>query len=203
MKCTGGLWVASASTFVKIPRERIGSLLGPKGHVKEAIEEKLAVCLEVDSQTGDIKVALASTAQDPSLLLRAKEVITAIGRGFSPERSFRLIDDDEAALVVIDLREVVGKSQSDMKRLKGRIIGKEGKTRRIIEELTEASISVFGHTISIIGDLEQAETARDAIQMFLGGSQHRTVYRFLHRKRRELKKKRMELWEPSRDTLDT
>ena len=194
--------MVSASTFVKIPRERIGSLLGSNGHVKGVIEKKLLVRLEVDSQTGDIKITLASTAQDPSLLFRAKEVITAVGRGFSPERSFRLIEDDEVVLVVIDLREVVGKSQSDIKRLKGRIIGKEGKTRRIIEELTEASISVFGHTISIIGDLEQSETARDAIQMFLRGSQHRTVYRFLHGKRRELKKKRIELWEPSHKTLD-
>jgi ribosomal RNA assembly protein len=194
--------VVSASTFVKIPRERIGALVGPNGRVKEVIEKKLLVGLEVDSETGDIKIVLTPTTQDPSLLFRAKEVITAIGRGFSPERAFRLIEDDEAVLEVIDLREIVGKSQSDMKRLKGRIIGKEGKTRRIIEELTEASVSLFGHTISIIGDMEQAGVAREAIQMFLGGSQHRTVYRFLHRKRRELKKKKMELWEPSHEKLE-
>lgn len=194
--------MVSASTFVKIPRERIGALVGPNGRVKEVIEKKLLVGLEVDSETGDIKIVLTPTTQDPSLLFRAKEVITAIGRGFSPERAFRLIEDDEAVLEVIDLREIVGKSQSDMKRLKGRIIGKEGKTRRIIEELTEASVSLFGHTISIIGDMEQAGVAREAIQMFLRGSQHRTVYRFLHRKRRELKKKKMELWEPSHEKLE-
>jgi ribosomal RNA assembly protein len=195
--------VVSASTFVKIPRERIGALVGPNGRVKEVIEKKLLVGLEVDSETGDIKIVLTPTTQDPSLLFRAKEVITAIGRGFSPERAFRLIEDDEAVLEVIDLREIVGKSQSDMKRLKGRIIGKDGKTRKIIEELAEASVSVFGHTISIIGDMEQAGVAREAIQMFLRGSQHRTVYRFLHRKRRELKKKKMELWEPSHEKLET
>jgi rRNA processing protein Krr1/Pno1 len=31
--------------------------------------------------------------------------------------------------------------------------------------------------------------------MLINGSQHSTVYRFLHRKRRELKKKMLELWE--------
>ena len=194
--------MVSASAFVKIPRERIGALVGSNGRVKEVIEKKLLVGLEVDSETGDIKIVLTPTTQDPSLLFRAKEVITAIGRGFSPERAFRLIEDDEVVLEVIDLREIVGKSQSDMKRLKGRIIGKEGKTRRIIEELTEASVSLFGHTISIIGDMEQAGVAKEAIQMFLRGSQHRTVYRFLHRKRRELKKKKMELWEPSHEKLE-
>ncbi|MFB0502182.1 MAG: KH domain-containing protein [Candidatus Bathyarchaeia archaeon] len=188
--------MARPSTFVKVPRERIGALIGPNGHVKESVEKQLSVELQIDSQTGDITITLSPTATDPSLLFRAKEVIIAIGRGFSPERAFRLLQDDDTILVVIDLRDIVGRSQSDIKRLKGRIIGKEGKTRRIIEELTDASVSVHGHTVSIIGDMDQAEVAREAIQMLIRGSQHRTVYRFLHRKRRELKKKRLELWEP-------
>ena len=184
-----------ASAFVKVPRERIGALVGPDGRVKASIEKKLSVGLRIDSQTGDIKITLMPTAQDPTVLFRAKEVVTAIGRGFSPENAFRLLEDDEAMLEIIDLRETVGRSLSDMKRLKGRVIGKEGKTRRIIEEMTEANVSVYGHTISIIGNMDEVQTAKEAIRMLIRGSLHRTVYRFLHRKRRELKKKKMELWE--------
>lgn len=186
-----------ASAFVKVSRERIGALVGPDGRVKANIEKKLSIRLRIDSQTGDIQITLMPTAQDPTVLFRAKEVVTAIGRGFSPEHAFRLLEDDEAMLEVIDLRETVGRSQSDMKRLKGRVIGKEGKTRRIIEELTEANISVYGHTISIIGEIDQVEIAKEAVRMLIRGSLHGTVYRFLHRKRRELKKKKMELWETS------
>jgi len=188
--------VARPSIFVKVPRERIGALIGPDGRMKETVEKQLSVELQIDSQTGNVTITLSLTAEDPSVLFRAKEVITAIGRGFSPERASRLLQDDDTVLVVIDLRNIVGRSQSDIKRLKGRIIGKEGKTRRIIEELTDASVSVHGHTISIIGDMDQAEAAREAIKMFIKGSQHRTVYRFLHKKRRDLKKKQMELWKP-------
>jgi len=187
--------VERASAFVKVPRERIGALIGPDGRVKASIEKKLSVELRIDSQTGDIEITLLPNAQDPTVLFRAKEVISAIGRGFSPEHAFRLLEDDEAMLEVIDLRETVGRSQSDMKRLKGRIIGKEGKTRRIIEELTEATVSVYGHTVSIIGNMDQADAAKEAIRMLIRGSLHRTVYGFLHRKRKELKKKKMELWE--------
>ena len=189
-----------ASAFVKVPRERIGALVGPDGRVKASIEKKLSVILRIDSQTGDIQITLMPAAQDPTALFRAKEVITAIGRGFSPEHAFRLLEDDETTLEVIDLRETVGRSQSDMKRLKGRVIGKDGKTRRIIEELTEANICIYGHTISIVGTIDQVETAKEAVRMLIRGSLHRTVYRFLHRKRSELKKKKMELWEtPYRD----
>jgi ribosomal RNA assembly protein len=189
--------VERASAFVKVPRERIGALVGPEGRVKENIEKKLKIGIRIDSQTGDIQITLTPTAKDPTVLLRAKEVVTAIGRGFSPEHAFRLLEDDETVLEVIDLREQVGRSPSDMKRLKGRVIGKEGKTRRIIEELTEANISVYGHTISIIGRMDQVYTAKEAVRMLIRGSLHRSVYRYLHRKRRELKKKKMELWETS------
>jgi ribosomal RNA assembly protein len=49
--------------------------------------------------------------------------------------------------------------------------------------------------VSIIGTIEEAEVAREAIQMLVRGSMHSNVYRFLNRKRRDLKKKMLELWE--------
>jgi ribosomal RNA assembly protein len=158
--------------------------------------------LRIDSATGEVTITLNRDAQDPSLLFRAKEVITAIGRGFSPERAFRLLQGEDIMLEVIDLRQMVGKSPADIQRLKGRIIGRDGKTRRIIEELTEAEISVYGHTVSIIGNFDQANTAREAVLMLIKGSQHSTVYRFLQRKRQELKKKKLELWETPHEGLE-
>jgi ribosomal RNA assembly protein len=70
-----------------------------------------------------------------------------------------------------------------------------GKTRKIIEELTDTNICVYGHTVGIIGDIEQVQIAKSAIQMLINGSPHSVVYRYLHRKRRELKKRTLELWE--------
>ncbi len=187
--------MARANTFTRIPKDRIGALIGPEGKVKQVVEKRLKVELTIDSETGDITIMLAPEAEDPSMLFRAQEVITAVGRGFSPERAFRLIDDEDAALQVIDLREMFGTSQAEVQRVKGRIIGQEGKTRRIIEELTDADVSVHGHTVSIIAGVDEMEVAREAIKMLLRGSQHSTVYRYLHRKRRELKKKKLEIWE--------
>jgi ribosomal RNA assembly protein len=187
--------VARANTFTKIPKDRIGALIGPEGKVKQAIENRLKVELTVDSETGDITIMLAPDADDPSMLFRGQEVITAIGRGFSPERAFRLLNNEDAVLEIIDLRELFGSSQAELQRVKGRIIGQEGKTRRIVEELTDADVSVHGHTVAIIANLDEMEIAREAIKMLLRGSEHSTVYRYLHRKRRELKKKRLEIWE--------
>ncbi|MGA2309545.1 MAG: KH domain-containing protein [Candidatus Bathyarchaeia archaeon] len=187
--------MARANTFLKIPRERVGVLIGPEGKTKKHIEEKLSVELQIDSEAGDVIIALAEKADDPSTLFKAKDLVTAIGRGFSPEHAFRLVRDEEAMLDLIDLRSVFGKSDADIKRVQGRIIGMNGKTRRIIEELTDTSVSVYGHTVGIIGTVEQVQIAREAIEMLVKGSMHGTVYRFLQRKRRELKKRKFELWE--------
>jgi ribosomal RNA assembly protein len=187
--------MAKPNTYLKIPTERVGVLVGPEGTTKKNIEKRLSVELLIDSQSGGITITLTEKATDPSMLFKAKDVVTALGRGFSPEHAFRLIRDEEAMLDVIDLRTVFGRSETDIKRIKGRIIGMNGKTRQIIEELTDTNVAVYGHTVSIIGTIEQAEAAREAIQMLVKGSMHATVYRFLHRKRRELKKKMLELWE--------
>ncbi len=184
-----------AQLFVKISRDRIGVLIGPDGSVKEHIEKNLSVRLDINSETGDVTISLDKDAQDPSLLFKAKDAVLAIGRGFSPERAYKLLEAEDVMLVIIDLREIFGRSPSDIERIKGRLIGKEGKTRRIIEEVTEAFISVHGHTVSIIGGIEQAEVAREAVNLLIKGSQHVTVYRFLERKRQELKKRKLELWE--------
>lgn len=193
--------MSRSSTFVRIPKDRIGALIGPDGRVKERIEKQLGIELSIDSETGDVTLMLSPTTEDPSVLFRAKEVVTAIGRGFSPERAFRLLHDEDALLEIIDLREIFGRSLSDLERLKGRIIGQEGKTRRIIEELTDAQLSVYGHTVSIIADADEMDIAKEAIKMLLQGRLHSTVYRFLHRKRRELKKKKLELWEKPYEAL--
>jgi ribosomal RNA assembly protein len=191
--------MSKPSAFVRIPKERVGVLVGPEGKVKQYIGEKLTVELQIESEAGGVTITMAENATDPSLLFKAKDVVTAIGRGFSPEHAFRLIRNEDAVLDVIDLRIIFGRSESDIKRIKGRIIGMNGKTRRLIEELTDANVAVYGHTVGIIGNFEQAAAARNAVQMLIEGSQHHNVYKFLQKKRSELKKQMLELWEKPPD----
>ena len=187
--------MAKPSMFVRIPKERVGVLVGPDGKVKQEIEEKFMVTLEIESESGGVTILLSEKANDPSLLFKAKDTVTAIGRGFSPDHAFRLLRNEDDIFDFIDLRAVFGRSESDIKRVKGRIIGANGKTRKLIEELTEASVVVYGHTIGFIGTFEQVDVARNAVQMLIDGSQHHTVYKYLQRKRSEFKKQKLEIWE--------
>jgi ribosomal RNA assembly protein len=186
--------------FIRIPKDRIGILVGPEGKTKTYIENRLKIKLVVDSEDGGITIVLTEEQTDPSMLLRAKDLVTAIGRGFAPEIAFRLINNEDDVFDLIDLRLVFGRAESDIQRIKGRIIGSEGKTRRLIEELTEANVTIYGHTVGIIGSYQEADAARNAVQMIIDGSEHKTVYKFLQRKRTEMKKEKMQLWEtPKKD----
>lgn len=191
--------MSKPNMFVRIPKERVGVLIGPDGKIKEQIEKKFMVKLQIEGDFGGVTIVLSERASDPSLLFKAKDTVTAIGRGFSPEQAFRLLLDEDNIFDFIDLRTFFGRSESDIRRVKGRVIGANGKTRKLIEELTEASMVVYGHTIGFIGSFEQVNVARNAVQMLIDGNQHHTVYKYLQKKRSEFKKQKLELWKKPLD----
>ena len=89
----------------------------------------------------------------------------------------------------------MGNSQSSISRVKGRIIGERGKSRRTIEELSGADVSIYGHTVGFIGIFDAIKVAVEAIILLSKGSSHRTVYAMLQNYRRKLKQEKMSLWE--------
>ena len=172
---------------IKIPEERIGVLVGPGGSIKHLIEEKTKTTLEIDSETGTVSIA---SSEDPLQGLRVMDLVKAIGRGFSPERALAILDDEMLMLDVLDISKMAS-TKSDMERIKGRIIGKDGRSREIMERLSGTKVSVYGKTVSVLGYPEQVRVARTAIEMLLDGAPHGNVYSFLEKKHQELAKEEL------------
>ncbi len=170
--------------YVRMPKERVAVLIGQKGEVKQRIEEMTETQIQVDSKTGD--VGIASKEEGDYMALKARDIVKAIARGFSPDRAMQLRSDD-IYLELLDVRDFVGKSTKHVRRIRARLIGTDGKTRRIIEELTGAEMSIFGNSVAIIGDIQSLDVAKRASQMILEGSEHSAVYRFLEGRRRAFK----------------
>ena len=170
---------------IKIPKERIAVLIGKDGKTKKQIEEQTKTKIKINSQEGDVSVS----GEDAINLYTTRELIRAIGRGFNPEIAQLLLKSDYL-FDIIRLNDIA-KTKNDLVRLKGRVIGREGKCRRYIEELTDTHISVYGKTISIIGEAQNVSICRRAIESLLKGSSHGNVYKWLEKQRKEIKKREL------------
>jgi ribosomal RNA assembly protein len=81
----------------------------------------------------------------------------------------------------------VKKKSSHVHRVKGRIIGTKGKTKKNLEHLTGSHISVYGHTVAVIGHVIDLDITKKAIDKLLQGSKHATVYHFVEQSMKELR----------------
>ncbi len=171
--------------YIKIPKERVAVLIGKKGKIKHYIEQHSRTILEIDSDAGEVIIDDHQT-DNPLASLKTLDIVRAIGRGFSPTHAFTLFKEN-AELFIFDLHDYVGKKENHVRRVKSRVIGRNGKTKRVIEDLTDSSISVYGHTIGIIANFESMDVAKKAIEMILTGSKQPTVYRYAEREMKKLR----------------
>jgi len=170
---------------LKIPKERVAVLIGRNGEVKKKIEAETGIILDIDSEEGDVTIK----GNDPIKLYSAQDIIKAVGRGFNPEIAL-LMTKADYSFDIIDITDFA-KTQNDMLRLKGRIIGQDGKSRRTIEELTETHICVYGKTVGIIGEVSRVSLTRRAVESLLSGSPHANVYHWLEKQRHNIKRSKL------------
>lgn len=150
---------------VNIPEERKAVLIGKEGSVRSELERKSRSVIGI----GD---GVVIEGDDPIMVMKAAEVVKAIGRGFSPEKAMLLIGDDYE-LRIVTLR---GETDRAIKRLMARVIGSKGATRKILERDTNCLVSVYGKTVSLIGKREDIQAAEDAVEELLRGRSHGFVY---------------------------
>ena len=180
--------------YVRIPVDRLAPLIGEGGKVIRELEERTNTLITVDEVNASVSIEPASPDTTMDKLLKARDFIVAVAAGFSPDKAWRLLDEGQV-LVVINLKEVIGSSPNHLTRIKGRIIGEKGKARRNIEQMTGTDINVYDDRVAIIGDYESAQIAREAVQMLIQGRMHSTVYRYIDRAMRKVRRNKMlDLW---------
>ncbi|WP_049985643.1 KH domain-containing protein [Halobellus rufus] len=167
---------------VKVPQDRIGVLIGEGGETMREIEDRAEVRLDIDSESGSVAI---DDVGDPVSGMIAPDIVRAIGRGFTPESALSLLEGELRTFELVDL-ESHTRNKNDLKRQKGRLIGENGRTRELMEELTGAEVVIKGTTLGVIGQPEEVEAVRRAVGMILDGAPHGAVYSFLERKHNEL-----------------
>lgn len=161
--------------FVAIPEERM-----------ELLKEKLSFYNRKLANFFDVRI---STNDDVEIdggnsleVARAKEIVTAFGRGFEFEDALDLVDESYV-LEIVNTKEFSGKSRKRRVELKGRVIGRDGRSKDVIEKYSGAKIVVYGKTVGIIGKWDSVRLAKEAVEMLLAGAKHTSVFKLLEEKR--------------------
>lgn len=165
---------------LKIPKDRVGVLIGQDGKTKKDIELETKTHLAI---TKEGEITIKGNSFESWI---TKQIIKAIGRGFSPMKALLLLKDDYG-FELIELKNWA-KTENSMKRLKGRVIGENGRSKNEIEKATDSKISVYGKTIAVIGKTKKLLIAKKAIEMLLSGSRHSTVFAMLEKENTKLKR---------------
>ena len=165
---------------VYLDKSRIAVFLGKSGSQKRIFEKKFDCKLKVDSNSGEVLI----DCEDSFTSFVISNMIHAINYGHSPENALKL-EDETYVIDTIDVKDFV-KDQERLKVVMGRIIGKEGVTRKLIEEITKCSVSVKDHYVSVIGPYENTMLVHEALNMLIKGAAHKSLYSFLEKNKEKL-----------------
>lgn len=154
---------------VRIPEARRAALIGKGGRTKAQLQKKTGTRINISD--------VIEISGEPLDVLAAENVVKAIGRGFAPNKAVELLDEDKL-LHIIEIPE------KGLERIRARLIGRFGKARRKIEWETGARLSVYGKTVSVIGDSQAVDVATAAVEKIIKGAPHRNAYRMIKRLKR-------------------
>ncbi len=182
--------------LARIPQDRIAVLIGKGGETRRMLEEACGATLEIDSKSGEVMADWGDEGADPIVRMKMPDVIVAIGRGLAPKRAVQLIQD-EVFLKMYDIREWAGRQPNQTRRMRSRLIGRNGRIRSLIEEISHCEMAIYGSTVLVIGDEDGLALAAPAIEGILRGSEHSTILHGLEqdRKRQRLRSRRLESYE--------
>lgn len=135
------------------------------------------------------KLKLKIETKDKNLIVKGKEldeyvasqVIEAMEIGF-PINTALLLSDENFMLEIIEIKNLT--KRRNLSEIRARIIGKQGKTKQLIEELSDCFIVIHENKIGIIGAVDEIKNCINALTRIIQGSKQSSVYAYLERQRK-------------------
>lgn len=153
--------------------ESIGKVLSERNNLEKELKVKITNkgnVIQVNGQPEDEYLAI--------------QVIEAMTLGFSSTKALLLAQEDFIfeKILIKNLTH-----RHDLERIRGRIIGTNGRTKRTIESLGNCNISVHDNTVGIIGFADEIETTITALKSLIKGKKQTKTYSYLEEARSKFK----------------
>ncbi len=138
---------------------------------KKNLEKELDVLLEINGK----EVSISGESENEYI---AERVIEALDFGF-PFSDALNIKKEDFLFEILNIKEFT--NQKDFERVRGRVIGKDGKALKTISNLSNCHVELSGNKLGIIGDSESIRNVEEACKLLIKGSKHSNVYSYLEK----------------------
>lgn len=136
-------------------------------------KKKLTELLNVKITNRGKEVTIDGKAEDE---LIARQVLDALNYGF-PYAEAISIKTEDRILETINIKDYT--NRTDLESIRGRVIGKGGKTIKTLADLADSAIEMKENTIAIITEPENLQRLTAAIIAIIKGAKQAGVYREL------------------------
>jgi KH domain-containing protein len=140
---------------------------------RKEFEKKLRVKLHIRKE----RVEIEGSEMDEYL---AVSVLDATELGFDMETAFLLLEPDYV-LEKVEMRNIT--RRKNLGEVRARAIGTHGRTKELIEELSDCYISIHDNTVGIIGLPDNIRICIQAVTKLIQGSKQSSVYSYLEKSR--------------------
>jgi len=175
----------STSIIVKISNNFINKLKRNPNLLDE-IDRYASSILNIDESSGAVVIKGKDNKSD---VLKVRDFVVALDNCVNEDIALEILRKD-AQLYLIDLKNYF--SKDDVKRVMARVIGEGGKIKERISEATGAHIFINDSRILLIGNYDDIEYARQAIQIIVDGSPFSRLFKYLDKVKREKQLKKIE-----------
>ena len=137
--------------------------------------KKLEHQLNVRITNNGKEVTIEGEAEDEYV---AEKILDALNFGF-PFSTALLIKDEDYLFEKIKIKDHT--RRKDMEVIRARIIGKEGRTLRALNQLTDCFFELKDNEVGIIGDAEYIKNAQASMISLIRGAKQANVYSYLEK----------------------
>jgi RNA-binding protein PNO1 len=121
-------------------------------------------------------VEIKGDEEKAQLLQKAEEFIKAFSYGFELQDAIVLLRLDDMYMDSFEVKDVKTLNGEHLSRAIGRLAGKSGRTKAIIENTSKTRIVIADSKIHILGSFKNIRIAKDAIVCLIQGSTPGKVY---------------------------
>jgi ribosomal RNA assembly protein len=143
---------------------------------RKKIESKLNIKIKINGSNLEI-------SGDEFGIYIAERVIEALEKNF-PVHIALLLSEENYMLENLQIKSIT--NRKNLVTIRARIIGKEGKTLKLMSELSDCYITLNDNVVSIIGPVEKIKEAENAVKGLILGSKQTSVFRYLEKSRKKI-----------------